>query len=102
MDLHDAQIGGRSDFEGSKVTGKLNMESLTTRHLVMNEHAKFAEIDLSVAHIQGVAALANSKFTRPIKMIGIRIDGLLEANDAEFSDVDLQFARIGSKLNICE
>jgi hypothetical protein len=100
VDLASAHVGGQLTLFGSKVTGKLNMDSLhVEQHLIMRAQAEFAEVKLTNAHIGGQLALESSKVTGKLDMNGIRIErSLFMHNEAEFGEVDLTTAHIGGQL----
>ncbi len=100
--LRGAKIGGQLSMNGSKFTGKLNMDKLQVgSSLFMRGGAEFADVILRSAKIGGQLSMIGSKFTGKLNMESVEVGGHLLMRHGEFTEpVKLIFARIGSGLDL--
>ena len=89
-------------LDGSKFTGKLNMNSIEVKEsLFMRGGDEFGEVDLIGAKIGGNLDMDGSRFAGKLNMDSIEVRGYLSMRKkAEFSEVYLGYAKIEGNLGM--
>jgi len=86
-----------AEFDGSTVTGTLNMEMLHVDKPLFMRNGQFGEVVLRDAHI-GALELDGSKVSRTLNMEKLRVDSSVFMRHGQFSDVVLRNDRLGGPL----
>ena len=85
--LVGATIGHTLDMRGSKVSGKLDLDTLHVGvHLLMGNNAEFDEIVLQNAQIGGQLDFTGSTFHGDVTLNGAHIDGAIQLASAQWSN----------------
>ena len=85
-------------FEGSKLRGKLIMDSASIGGSLLMRGSKFDEVVLRDARLGGQLAMMDSTFKGQLDMNVLSTEGSLHMQGSEFDEVDLIGAKIGDVI----
>ena len=88
-----------AEFDGSTVTGTLNMEMLHVDKPLFMRNGQFGEVVLRDAHI-GALELDGSRVSRTLDMEKLRVDSSVYMRHGQFGEVVLRSARISGTLEL--
>lgn len=100
--LSALQIQGLLSLDGSSFDGKLHMDGVeVVQQLLMQQGAKFKEVDLANAKIGGLISLMGATVDGRLDMSGLNLaQHLFMRGGTRFKEVDLTSAKIGGQISL--